>query len=310
MRVLVLGHRGMVGSSLIRNAPDSITLLVADREKVDITDRLQFENFLEQVRPEAVIIAAAKVGGIAANSANQQSFLVENLNLQNSVMVGCANMKIQTLLFLGSSCIYPQMAEQPIKESSLMTGQLEPTNEGYAIAKIAGIRLARAIFEEKGFNYFSLMPSNLYGPNDNFDLVTSHVPAALMRRFHDAKISGERKVLVWGTGEPKREFMHVDDLANACWYMLGQKVGGQVFNVGTGTDIKLSAFAALIGKIVGFRGIIAYDISKPDGTPRKLLDVSKIHSLGWKHDIELEAGLRQTYHWFQYELENGVVRGY
>jgi GDP-L-fucose synthase len=310
MKVLVLGHRGMVGSSLIRNSPVGIEIVIAERDRVDISDRKQFESFLEIVRPDAVIVAAAKVGGILANSQSQSAFLVENLNLQNSILMGCANSNINTLIFLGSSCIYPKMARQPINENSLLSGPLEPTNDGYAIAKIAGVRLVRAIFEEKGLNYFSLMPTNLYGPNDNFDLKTSHAPAALMRKFHDAKARGEKSVVVWGSGKPFREFMHVDDLANACWHMMTLRVGGHLINVGTGKDLKISSFANLMAKTVGYEGRIEYDSSIPDGTPRKLLDVTKIHSFGWRHSIELDEGLNQTYNWLLNELPKGLVRGY
>lgn len=260
-------------------------------------------------RPDAIILAAAKVGGIEANLAHQKDFLLQNLKIQNSVLEAASLLRVNNLLFLGSSCIYPKFADQPISEESLLNGQLEPTNEGYAIAKIAGIKLCRSIYEEQNLNYFSLMPTNLYGPNDNFDPKVSHVPAALLRKFHEAKISGSSEVTVWGSGTPRREFMHVDDMAEACWYMLGQEAGGELINVGTGKDIEIREFANLIAKIVGFDGDIVFDTSKPDGTPRKVLDVSKIHSFGWKHRIDLENGMEETYAWYKSALERGEVRG-
>jgi GDP-L-fucose synthase len=235
--------------------------------------------------------------------------IVQNLSLQNSIMSASADANITKLVFLGSSCIYPKNVSQPIKETSLLTGILEPTNEGYALAKIAGVRLAKAIYDEEHLDFFSLMPTNLYGPGDNFSLESGHVPAALMRKFHEAKINGSSSVTVWGTGTPRREFMHVDDLARACWYMLKLKAGGELINVGTGQDIEISTFASLMAKVVGFEGDIVYDLSKPDGTPRKLLDVTKIHGYGWQHEVELEDGLRQTYSWFINSLESGNVRG-
>ena len=275
-----------------------------------MTDFNSVHDFLNQEKPDAIILAAAKVGGIEANAAHQKEFLLENLKIQNAVIEVASILRIENLLFLGSSCIYPKLANQPLSENSLLTGLLEPTNEGYAIAKIAGIKLCRSIYEELGLNYFSLMPTNLYGPNDNYDPHVSHVPAALMRKFHEAKIGGVEEVVVWGSGTPRREFMHVDDMAEACWYMLGKKVGGELINVGTGQDIEIGEFAKLIAKVVGFQGKIRYDFSKPDGTPRKVLDVSKIESFGWKHKIELEDGLEKTYAWYLAALMRGEVRGY
>jgi len=310
MKVFVAGQNGTVGASLIRMAPPRFNLVTAGRNELDLEDNQAVRDFFLKVSPDAVILAAAKVGGIRANSKNQRQYLLQNLRIQNSVIDTAANLGIKKLIFLGSSCIYPRMADQPILESSLLTGELEPTNEGYALAKIAGIRLCKAIHEETSLEYFSLMPTNLYGPNDNFDLESSHVPAALMRKFHEAKVRGEQEVVVWGTGKPRREFMHVDDMARACWHMLDQNAGGELINVGTGEDLQIAEFAELMAKVVGYEGNIVYDSSKPDGTPRKLLDVSKIHSYGWKHQIELEDGLKQTYAWFQDALEKGEVRGY
>ena len=250
------------------------------------------------------------MGGIGANSKHQMGFLLDNLKIQNAVIEAAVKLQIPKLIFLGSSCIYPKLAPQPINENSLLSGFLEPTNEGYALAKIAGVRLCRAVFEEHNLEYFSLMPTNLYGPEDNYDLESGHVPASLMRRFHEAKTANSTEVVVWGTGLPRREFMHVDDLASACWHLLGQKVGGELINVGTGTDIEIREFATLMADVVGFKGEIIFDPSKPDGTPRKLLDVTKIHSLGWRHKIELFDGLSRTYEWYTNALSKGEVRGY
>jgi GDP-L-fucose synthase len=232
------------------------------------------------------------------------------LRLQDSVISSASELGIPKLIFLGSSCIYPRLAVQPISESALLSGPLEPTNEGYALAKIAGIKLCESIFQENKLDFFSLMPTNLYGPNDNFDLNTGHVPASLMRKFHEGKVRSLGEVVVWGTGAPRREFMHVDDLANACWHMLDQNVGGQLINIGTGKDVSIAEFAKLVAKVVGFEGEIVFDTSKPDGTPRKLLDVTRANSLGWRHQIELEDGLSQTYDWFVPALRNGEIRGY
>jgi GDP-L-fucose synthase len=300
----------MVGSSILRLAPEGHEIITVTRTEIDLTSSREVKSFLLGNSVDAVVMAAAKVGGIGANSKFQKAFLVENLNLQNGILVGASDAGVAKLIFLGSSCIYPKLAPQPISESSLLTGILESTNEGYAIAKIAGIRLCKAISDEAGLKFFSLMPTNLYGPNDNFDEFASHVPAALMRKFHEAKINNEGEVVVWGTGTPRREFMHVDDMARACWYMLDQNVGGELINIGTGEDLTIAEFAALMAKVVGYEGKIAYDSSKPDGTARKLLDVSKAHSFGWRHQIQLEDGLRQTYAWFVDALAKGEVRGY
>jgi len=310
MKVFIAGHKGTVGSALVRTAPSSKNLVTAEREILNLEDPSAVRRFLSKELPDAIILAAAKVGGIKANSKNQRQYLLQNLSIQNSVIDTAASLGIPKLIFLGSSCIYPRLALQPILETSLLTGELEPTNEGYALAKIAGIRLCKAIYEENALDYFSLMPTNLYGPNDNFNLESSHVPAALLRKFHEAKVQGMSEVTVWGTGTPRREFMHVDDMANACWFMLDQDAGGELINVGTGQDIEIAAFSRLIAGIVGFEGEIIYDLTKPDGTPRKLLDVTKIHKYGWRHQIELEDGLRQTYSWFVDALENGEIRGY
>jgi GDP-L-fucose synthase len=307
MKVFVAGHRGLVGKALLSTSPIGLDVLISD---IDLRNKVEVANLLRKEMPEGIILAAAKVGGIAANSKFQSDFLVQNLEIQNSVICAAKELQIPNFIFLGSSCIYPRLAPQPISEKFLLGGPLEPTNEGYALAKIAGVRLIRAISEETGLNYFSLMPTNLFGPNDNYDLMTSHVPAALIRKFHEAKVNKIEEVIVWGTGKPRREFMHVNDLAEACWFMLDQDAGGELINVGTGQDIEIRDFAQLIGEVVGYKGQIIFDNSKPDGTPQKLLDVSKIHAYGWQHRVSLEVGLRQTYDWFVRALENGEVRGY
>ena len=296
--------------ALRRTLPKHHELILADRSVLDLRDEKNVANFLRNEKPDLIILAAARVGGISANSRYQRQFLLENLQIQNAVLNSAADLNIPNLIFLGSSCIYPRLAPQPIKEDSLLSGPLEPTNEGYALAKIVGLKLCNAIHKDLGLNYFSLMPTNLYGPNDNFSLEDGHVPAALMRRFHEAKISKQPSVKVWGSGNPKREFMHVDDLANACWFLAEKNLGGELINIGTGIDIDISEFAKKIAAIVGFQGEIEFDISKPDGSPRKLLDVSKVHGLGWQHKIQLEDGLLATYKWFVQSLEKGEVRGY
>lgn len=310
MKVFVAGGSGLVGSALIRNAPSGIEVISPKRIELNLEDKLSVLQFLKRERPQTVILAAAKVGGISANSKYQRDFLAKNLEIQDSVIMSAREVGVQNLVFLGSSCIYPRDASQPIREESLLTGPLEPTNEGYAIAKIAGVRLCKAIAEEDGYRYFSLMPTNLYGPNDNFHPENSHVPAALIRRFHEAKVRKLPKVEVWGSGTPRREFMHVDDLANACWQLLNIARGGDLINVGTGEDIAISNFAKLVSETVGYSGEIEFDASKPDGTPRKLLDVRRAHDYGWKHRIPLDAGLKSTYEWFNQALEKGALREY
>jgi GDP-L-fucose synthase len=308
--IFIAGHQGLVGKALTNLALPSLDIVIATRSELDLENSHEVSRFLEKKNVDTVILAAAHVGGIGANSQHQMQFLLNNLKIQNSVMESAARLEVPNFVFLGSSCIYPKLAPQPISEKSLLSGYLEPTNEGYALAKITGIRLCKAIFEEQGLNYFSLMPTNLYGPNDNFDLFAGHVPAALMRKFHEAKIASQNQVIVWGTGLPKREFMHVNDMASAIWYLLNKNLGGELINVGTGEDISISDFAMMMAKVVGYEGEIIFDTSRPDGTPRKLLDVSKVHSYGWHHQIELEEGLHQTYSWFVEALVRGEVRGY
>jgi GDP-L-fucose synthase len=308
MKVFIAGGTGLVGSSIIRNAPKDAEIRAPSRSELDLLDRKAVVAALKNVNPDVVMLAAAKVGGIAANSKYQREFLVTNLDIQNSVITSAREVGVQNLVFLGSSCIYPKEAKQPISEGSLMTGPLEETNEGYAIAKIAGVRLCRAISEEDGLRYFSLMPTNLYGPNDNFHKENSHVPAALLRRFHEAKVNKVEAVKVWGTGRPRREFMHVDDLASACWSLVGKAQGGELLNVGTGIDISIGEFAHLVARIVGYEGRIEFDLTKPDGTFRKLLNVGRIHGYGWRHRISLEEGLKSTYKWSLEASKKGTIR--
>ena len=310
MRVFIAGDRGMVGTALQKTMPSTYKLIRAERSELDLRDAENVSKFLGEEKPDLIILAAARVGGISANSKYQRQFLLENLQIQNAILNSAADLLIPNLIFLGSSCIYPRLAPQPITEESLLTGPLEPTNEGYALAKIVGLKLCNAIYKDLGLNYFSLMPTNLYGPNDNYSLEDGHVPAALMRRFHEAKLSNQTSVKVWGSGKPKREFMHVDDLAKACWFLAEKKLGGELINIGTGIDIEISDFAKLMAELVGYKGEIEFDTSKPDGSPRKLLDVSKVHALGWQHTINLEDGLVETYQWFTDSLEKGAVRGY
>jgi len=309
MKVFVAGHRGLVGSSVVRNAPEGIEIITISRENLDLRDRSAVLDFLKINKPDSLILAAAKVGGIEANSQFQSRFLVDNLNIQNSVITAAAELGIRNLVFLGSSCMYPKFAAQPIKEEYLLTGALEPTNEAYALAKISGTKLVQALNAETGYNYITLMPTNLYGPNDNFDLKSSHVPAALLRRLYEAKIASKDSILVWGTGTPMREFMHVDDLAQACWFFLGKKIDAELVNVGTGIDISISNFAQLLANIVEYKGAVYYDHSKPDGSPRKLLDTSRANSLGWNARIPLERGLVETYDWYIDALKRGEIRG-
>ena len=308
-KVFIAGHRGMVGSALMRSVPVAVSAYTAKRNELDLTNTKEVEHFLQRNRIDAVILAAAKVGGIGANSTEQYNFLLQNLLIQNSVLNAAKRARISNLIFLGSSCIYPKLASQPMKESSLLTGPLEPTNEGYAIAKIAGVRMCKAISDETGLNFFSLMPTNLYGPNDNFDEATSHVPAALMARLHHAKAAGKASVEIWGTGVSLREFMHVDDLADACWFFLESECQGRHINIGSGQEVSIHDFARLMAKTIGYEGEIHFDPTKPSGAPRKLLDTSFASSKGWRASIRLEQGLRLTYEWFKTALKNGDVRG-
>jgi GDP-L-fucose synthase len=308
MKVFIAGSSGLVGSSLIRTAPKEHKVYVKRRSELNLQNEEEVKNFFSANKFDAVILAAAKVGGIGANSTDHLHFLFDNLQIQNSVIGAALHEGIENLIFLGSSCIYPKLAEQPIVEESLLSGPLEPTNEGYAIAKIAGIRLCKAIAEERGLRYFSLMPTNLYGPNDNFNLESSHVFASLLKKFHKAKVLKQNQVVVWGSGEPYREFMYVDDMAKACWHMLPVGAPGSLINVGTGEETSIKHLAQLIAETIGYRGDIVYDRSKPDGTPRKLLDVTKIRSLGWRHEVGLREGIAKTYDWYLNAEKEGLIR--
>ena len=302
-KIFIAGHRGLVGSALVRKLEESgfTNLVTRDRANLDLRNREAVDRFFATEKPTLAVLAAAKVGGIKANNDLPVEFLVDNLQIQNNVIRAAHENGVRKLLFLGSSCIYPKHAPQPIPESALLSGLLEPTNEAYAIAKIAGIKLCQAYHREYGANFISAMPTNLYGPNDNFDLVSSHVLPALLRKAHEAKQEGARELVVWGSGNPRREFLHVNDLAAACVFLLEKYDSPEIINVGCGEDISIRELAELICDIVGFKGELAWDTTKPDGTPRKLLDVSKIHALGWRHQIGLREGITRTYQWF---LEN------
>jgi GDP-L-fucose synthase len=299
-KIFVAGHRGMVGTALVRRLESEgfSNLLVCDRSKLDLKDESAVAKFFADEKPAVVILAAAKVGGIKANNDYPVEFLLENLWIQNNIICSAYENNARKLLFLGSSCIYPKLAPQPIPETALLTGPLEPTNEAYAIAKIAGIKLCQAYAREHGANFISVMPTNLYGPNDNFDLETSHVLAALLRKAHEAKTRKDRKLTVWGSGKPRREFLHVDDLASACALLLEQYDSPEIINVGCGEDISIRDLAELICDVVGFDGELTWDANKPDGTPRKLLDVTKLRAFGWKPAIPLRDGIARTYEWF------------
>ena len=299
-KIFVAGHRGMVGSALTRalEAAGFANLIKRDRNELDLGDPAAVAKFFAKEKPEVVIFAAAKVGGIKANNDYPVEFLLENLRVQNNVIAAAHESGVRKLLFLGSSCIYPKLAPQPIPESALLTGPLEPTNEAYAIAKIAGVKLCQAFSREYGANFISAMPTNLYGPNDNFDLETSHVLAALLRKAHEAKKSCAPELVVWGTGTPRREFLHVDDCASASLFLLEKYDLPEIINVGWGEDISIRELAELICDVVGFDGELSWDKTKPDGTPRKLLDVSKLRALGWTPTIPLRDGIARTYDWF------------
>jgi len=299
-RIFVAGHAGLVGSALVRRwtAAGIGSLLLRRRSELDLTDKGAVDAFFGRERPDHVLLAAAKVGGILANDQFPADFLRDNLIIQTNVIDAAYRFGVRKLLFLGSSCIYPKFAEQPIREEALLTGALEPTNQWYAIAKIAGLKMCEAYRRQHGFNAISIMPTNLYGPGDNFDLKTSHVLPALIRKFHEAKVAGADQVEIWGTGAPRREFLHVDDLADACFHLMQSYDGELLVNVGCGEDISISELADLVGKIVGYRGAVVFDKTKPDGTPRKLLDVSRLNALGWRSRIRLEDGVRATYNWY------------
>lgn len=296
-RIFVAGHRGMVGSAIVRRlqAAGYTSVLTASREQLDLLDQRAVHAFLAEHRPEYCVVAAAKVGGIAANDRYRADFLYENLLIEANLIHGAHLAGVQRLLFLGSSCIYPRDCPQPIREDSLLTGPLEATNEPYAIAKIAGIKLCESYNRQHGRQYVSAMPTNLYGPNDNYDLATSHVLPALLRKAHEARLRGDRELVVWGSGTPRREFLYVDDLADACVHLMELGYDGPIVNVGCGTDLTIRELAETVMRVVGFEGRIVFDNSKPDGTPRKLLDVSRLTALGWRASVPLEAGLHLAY---------------
>jgi GDP-L-fucose synthase len=296
-RIYVAGHNGLVGSAIYRELERRgfCRILCRTRRDLDLLDTAAVRNFYTQEQPEVVLVAAAKVGGILANDSQPADFLYQNLQIQNNIIHGAYQAKVKKLLFLGSSCIYPRLAPQPIKEEYLLTGPLEPTNQWYAVAKIAGIKLCEAFRKQHGCDFISAMPTNMYGPNDNYDLESSHVLPALIRRFHEAKLAGASEVTCWGTGTPRREFLYADDLARACLSLVENYSTAQFINVGCGTDISIKELTELVKRVVGFTGTIQWDTSKPDGTPRKLMDSSRLFALGWRPQVNLEEGIRLAY---------------
>lgn len=309
-RVFVAGHRGMVGSAIVRRlAGIDCEVMTVPRAEVDLRRQEAVEAYFDRERPQIVFLSAATVGGILANDVRPAEFLYDNLAIQNAVIESARRYGVEKLLFLGSSCIYPKLAPQPMREDALLTGPLEPTNQWYAVAKIAGIKMCQAYRRQYGCDFISAMPTNLYGPGDNFDLMGSHVIPALMRKAHYAKVRGATHIEVWGTGTPRREFLHVDDLADACIHLMDHYSGEDHINVGTGTDVAIGELAALVCRAVGFEGEIRFDTSKPDGTPRKLMDVGRLATLGWQASTPLPEGLEAVYRWFLERVESGEIRG-
>ncbi|MFC0185045.1 GDP-L-fucose synthase [Pseudarcicella hirudinis] len=306
-KIYIAGHRGMVGSAILRKlqAEGFQNFILKTSKELDLRNQKAVEDFFQSEKPEYVFLAAAKVGGIVANNTYRADFLYENLAIQNNVIHSSYLTGVKKLMFLGSSCIYPKLAPQPLKEDYLLSGFLEPTNEPYAIAKIAGIKMCEAYRSQYNCDFISVMPTNLYGPNDNYDLQNSHVLPAMIRKFHEAKVNNSPSVNLWGTGSPMREFLHADDLAEACYYLMQNFSEAGFVNIGTGTDVTIKELAETVKKTVGFEGELVWDTTKPDGTPRKLMDVSKLHSYGWKHKIELGEGVGLAYHDF---LENHELR--
>lgn len=308
--VYVAGHRGMVGSAIMRRLEREgfSRVIVRDRKALDLRDRAAVDAFFANEAPEYVFVAAAVVGGILANDTYPVEFLRDNLAIELNVIDAAHRAGVRKLLFLGSSCVYPRLAPQPMKEEHLLTGSLEPTNQWYAVAKIAGIKLCQAYRKQHGADFISVMPTNLYGPNDNFDLETAHVLPALIRRFHEAKETGARQVVLWGTGTPRREFLHVEDLADACVFLMSRITEHDIVNVGAGEDLEIRELAALVAGIVGYDGSIRYDPSRPDGTPRKLLDLTRMHAMGWRASIGLGDGITRTYEWFRSQQAASLER--
>ncbi|MFS0774804.1 GDP-L-fucose synthase [Neobacillus sp. 3P2-tot-E-2] len=306
-KIYVAGHRGLVGSAIVRmlNKKGYTNIVYRTSKELDLRDKFAVDNFFAEEKPEFVFLAAAKVGGIVANNEYPADFIRDNLLIQTNIIDAAYRNNVEKLLFLGSTCIYPKMAPQPLKEEYLLTGLLEPTNEPYAIAKIAGIKMCESYNRQYGTQYISVMPTNLYGENDNFDLHTSHVLPALIRKFHEAKENNAEFVEVWGTGTPMREFLYADDLADACIYLMNNYTGNEIVNIGVGEDIAIRELAETIKEVVGFTGEIKFDTTKPDGTPRKLVDVTKLNSLGWKATTSLDEGLKKAYHWF---LDNELTK--
>lgn len=300
-KIYVAGHNGLVGSAIVRELQKNgySNLLTRTREELDLTRQDLVESFFSEEKPEYVFLAAAKVGGILANDTYPADFIKDNLMIETNIIDSAYKNKVKKLLFLGSSCVYPKNAPQPIREEYLLTGELEETNKAYAVAKIAGIVMCQSYNKQYGANFLSVMPTNLYGEGDNFDLENSHVLPAIIRKFDDAKKNNAKEVVLWGTGNPKREFLYVDDLANACLFLMNNYDNGEILNIGTGEGLSILELARLVKEIVGYEVNIVWDSSKPDGTPKKILDVSKIHSLGWKHQMALKDGIKKTYEWYK-----------
>ena len=299
-KIYVAGHRGLVGSAIVRNLEEKgfNNIICRTHKELDLTNQNEVRRFFEEERPEYVFLAAAKVGGIHANNTYPADFIYENLMIQNNVIKAAHDFEVKKLLFLGSTCIYPKMAPQPIKEDYLLTGSLEETNEAYAVAKIAGLEMCKFFKRQYGDNFISCMPTNLYGPNDNFDLKNSHVLPALIRKFHEAKVNNSEVVEVWGTGKPLREFLYVDDMADACVFLMENYDGEQHVNIGTGVEVSIRELAETVKEVVGFAGELVFNTDMPDGTPRKLTTVDKLNGLGWKHKVDLNNGIKMAYEWF------------
>lgn len=310
-KIYVAGHRGLVGSAIVRNLQSKGYSNIVGRthKELELTDQQAVRAFFEEEKPDVVVLAAAKVGGINANNTTPAEFIYDNLQVQCNVIQCCHQYGVKKLLFLGSTCIYPKMAPQPIPEDALLTGPLETTNEAYAVAKIAGMEMCKFYKRQYGDDFISCMPTNLYGPHDNYDLKGSHVLPAMIRKFHEAKLSNAPSVELWGTGTPLREFLYVDDMADACVFLLENYDGEQHVNIGTGKEVTIRELAEMVKKTVGFEGEIIWNDSMPDGTPRKLTDVTKLHSLGWRHKVELEEGIGMAYDWFKENVENARMNG-